>query len=79
MKITAVAYADDLHPIATSIQDLQKQLDIIHNFLSFHDMRMGLAKTHILTNVSLSNKADFPNSTTTVNLGGSKITSIKTK
>ena len=60
LKVTAVAYADDLHPISTSLRDLQKQLDIIHNFLALHNMRMGLAKTHILTNV-IATSNDFPN------------------
>jgi ribonuclease HI len=50
LSISAIAYADDLNPIAQSRKDLQKQLDIIHRYLKFHKMMMRPSKCAIYTN-----------------------------
>ncbi len=50
VQISALAYADDLHPLAMSPSDLQNQLNIIHSFLSFHDMELQPTKCQIVVN-----------------------------
>ena len=59
VKICCFAYADDLHPIATSEEDLQMQLNMIHSFLSFYNMEMNASKSHILTNID-ADSCKFP-------------------
>lgn len=62
VKICCVAYADDLHPIASTEEDLQKQLDLINSFLSFYNMEMNAKKSHILTNID-GDSCRFPSDT----------------
>jgi hypothetical protein len=51
LTITAVAYASDLHPLAASIEELQKQLNLKNDFLAMHRIKMNVGKTHILINL----------------------------
>mgnify|MGYP000560070972 FL=1 len=74
-KLSAPAFADDLHPMAETITDLQKQLDIITEFLTLNEMKMGISKTWILTNREKVHE-DFP-SKTDLKIGGQFIENIK--
>ena len=74
-KVTAIAYADDLTPIATSPEDFQLQLEIIYSFLKYHGMKMNPSKSHILTNIK-SSAPEFPVNKT-FKLGDQYIQSIK--
>jgi ribonuclease HI len=75
-RLAAVAFADDLLPIATTREDLQLQLDITYSFLSYHGMRMNVTKTHILTNLRETNP-EFPLGQNKLTLGGKHIESVK--
>jgi hypothetical protein len=66
---------DDIHPVATSSIDLQKQLHIIHDFLLVHGMKMNVTKTHILSNKAQSDE-EYP---AELSMGETKITSYKSK
>jgi hypothetical protein len=74
-RITALAFADDLTPIATNNEDQQAQLNIIHSFLSFHGMKMNVTKTHVLTNLIESDDR-FPDNENRLHLGGVPIASV---
>jgi hypothetical protein len=54
VKICCVAYADDLQPVSSSPEDLQLQLDIIFEFL-----------TYVMTNID-EDSPDFPNNNFTL-------------
>jgi ribonuclease HI len=75
LTITAVAYADDLHPFAASIEELQKQLNLINDFLAMHRMKMNVGKTHVLTN--LPSDHQLHPAVGQITLGGVPIPSIK--
>ena len=72
-RITAIAYADDIHPVASTNADLQLQLNIIHDFLLVHGMSMNVAKTHILSNEAQSSE-NYP---ADLSMGTTQITSYK--
>jgi hypothetical protein len=52
LKITSIAFADDLIPMSRNAEDLQNQLTIIYKFLDMHSMNMGPDKSKIITNLS---------------------------
>jgi hypothetical protein len=52
MSISAIAYADDIHPISDNAQDMP---DIIDQFLKSHNMKLNADKSKILTNNDGSN------------------------
>ena len=54
-RISSVAYADDLHPIANTIADMQTQLDFIHDFLKYHNMNINVTPTS--TKIMISTQA----------------------
>jgi hypothetical protein len=72
VKICSLAYADDLQPVATTPEDLQLQLDIIFEFLSFYNMSMNPTKSHVMTNIP-EDALEFPTNQT-FTLGGQYIT-----
>ena len=77
LRIASVAYADDLIPIATTVEELQMQLDIIHDFLRMYNMKMNVNKTHILTNLAQTHGLHPVRNEIT--LGGVPIPSVKQK
>lgn len=48
-SITASAFADDLHPMSETAEDLQKQLNIISEYLRMMKMKMCASKCKILS------------------------------
>jgi hypothetical protein len=72
VKICCLAYADDLQPVASSPEDLQLQLDIIFEFLTYYNMSMNPGKSHVMTNIP-ADELNFPNDST-FSLGGVDIT-----
>ena len=47
VKVTSISFADDIHPISTSKEDFQNQLNIIETFLKVHGMKMNASKSQI--------------------------------
>jgi hypothetical protein len=50
-KISSIAYADDLTPIATTASDMLNQLNIIHSYLAAFNMKMRASKCSIGVNL----------------------------
>ena len=59
IHIPVVAFADDIHPITSSSNDMNDMLDTISSFLTQWKMEMSPVKSHILSNRNKTH-LDFP-------------------
>ena len=50
IKISALAYADDIHPITENQIELQTMIDLINNFIIKHSMKLNAHKSKIISN-----------------------------
>ena len=55
LKVSELAYADDLIPLSSNLDNLQIQLNTISQYLSFFHMKMNPTKSSIVSNRPLTN------------------------
>jgi ribonuclease HI len=77
INLPVMAYADDIHPIATNTDELQSQINIIHSFLEIHNMKIQAKKSHIIINQMKS--SNIFNQCKLLNINGEIITDIRDK
>jgi exonuclease III/ribonuclease HI len=73
-KIAVTGFADDITPLASTPQILQKQLDIISEFMQMWDMQMSPEKSSIITNL---NNTDLQRLTHKFMLSDKEITDVR--